>query len=796
MNISIDFEKAVKFENALWRGIGMVSGNNSSRLLLDYKALWPEKYDELLNLMFGAGGLGVQHLKIEMGSDVNSSSGTEPCTMRYANEKADVTRGVGFILCADAKKINPDITLDMLWWSEPLWIEEAENVYEARYSWYKGNLVEAYKTFGLKFDFVSATQNERGWDAQWIKFLSNRLKTDRDTPYDFSKIKIVAGEEVCTWNQAKMMIEDSELLAAVDVIGSHYTSWSDENVNQLQKLGKEIWFSEGSSPMGYSENLSKYDGNGSGLSGLNNVLDVANRFITMYPGGKMTLCEFQPVISAYYDGVCYCHKQFITANTPWNGSYKLDPGFFMTLHFSQFIDRGWSVIEEACFGDGKPAGDGHSIGEAVYSCLTCCNPKSGDWSTVITNTTGSPIDYNFDLKQENVKSVYLYETTGSKLNRILQKSCIKVDGNIFSISIKPNSIITISTLDKEPVNEIRKITNNFAAENNPVMPLPYSDDFSYSKMPVNFINQRGQTPLFTTDEGGAFEVNLIEGKNALVQQIKKDERAKEWGWTPNPVTNLGDDRWFNYSAEITVKFDPESSDNQNYAGIGIRYNLPCNGQNGFWVKLSQGGEWNLFRNDKAVAGGKIHDFVKDDKYHLFISAENNLITVYINGEKVLEKTTEALGVSMQGGGRVAIFSDFYKNQFSDLKIKPVGKTPYVSRVDNLDNEFEYEQSESSFWEHGLMESFKCYKRTVSHGKEGAKVRFKFTGTGFNLCGYCEEESAISVKIDGESVEEKLIVKNVGHREVLYHKNGLESGKHQAQIEVLKGQINIDSGEIF
>ena len=61
----------------------------------------------------------------------------------------------------------------MLWWGEPLWIEREnglksgaqlpkEKIYENRYLWYRENLVQAYNAFGLKFDFVSATQNERG----------------------------------------------------------------------------------------------------------------------------------------------------------------------------------------------------------------------------------------------------------------------------------------------------------------------------------------------------------------------------------------------------------------------------------------------------------------------------------------------------------------------------------------------------------------------------------------------------------------------------------------------------------
>ena len=47
--------------------------------------------------------------------------------MRTEDEKADVTRGAGFQLAADAKSINPDLTLDMLYWSEPLWVTNAED---------------------------------------------------------------------------------------------------------------------------------------------------------------------------------------------------------------------------------------------------------------------------------------------------------------------------------------------------------------------------------------------------------------------------------------------------------------------------------------------------------------------------------------------------------------------------------------------------------------------------------------------------------------------------------------------
>lgn len=109
--------------------------------------------------------------------------------MRSGDETADVTRGAGYQLAADAKTINPDLTLDMLWWSEPRWISDSDDVYAARYKWYKNTLDAAYDTYGVKFDYVSATQNERGRDNDWIVYLSQHLKSEPDSRYDYSAIK-------------------------------------------------------------------------------------------------------------------------------------------------------------------------------------------------------------------------------------------------------------------------------------------------------------------------------------------------------------------------------------------------------------------------------------------------------------------------------------------------------------------------------------------------------------------------------------------------------------------------------
>ena len=51
-HVVIDGESVSSAENKRWRGLGMVSANNTSRLLIDYKAQHPERYNELLRHIF------------------------------------------------------------------------------------------------------------------------------------------------------------------------------------------------------------------------------------------------------------------------------------------------------------------------------------------------------------------------------------------------------------------------------------------------------------------------------------------------------------------------------------------------------------------------------------------------------------------------------------------------------------------------------------------------------------------------------------------------------------------------
>lgn len=787
VNIKVDGSTANTNENFLYRGQGMISCNGSSRLLIDYKEKNPDSYNQILQYMYGKNGLKFTHFKVEMGSDVNTSSGTEPTTMRYEDEKADVTRGAGFQLAADIKKINPDVTLDMLWWSEPRWVTDAKDVYAARYKWYKQTLDAAYETYGLVFDYVSANRNERTVDNDWIIYLSKALKSEKDCPYDYSKIKIVAADENTTWKIARDMLKSEELRDAVDVIGTHYTSYADKDAKKLaEEYGKELWFSEGSSPMTYAQSVYRYDEGNSGLTGLNGVFDVANRMITMVSGGYMTLYEYQPAVAGYYDGVTYCQKQLINANTPWNGYYTLDSGYFMNLHFSQFMDKGWSFIFDACYSDAKAGGDGHALVDAKYSYITACS-KDGDYSTIITNTTSEPITYNFEVtnlaKADN--EVYVWETRGPdegqeyNANYFKKISTVTPENGKYSVTIKPYSMITVSTLNiSEPEFDVPQESSNT------LLSLPYTDDFGYSD---EFLASRGNAPLYTTDEGGAFEVADKDGEKVLMQKITADIKAEEWGGTPNPTTNFGDDRWYNYSVSADIMTDGEGS----YAGVGLRYSLADSGKSGYSVTFNESGTWILFGDKRKIDTGEINGFDASKWHNIKISALYNDITVYVDDIKITEFKAENAGY---GSGRAALYSSYNNCCFDNVKVEATDTVqPYVNKYDNLDAIFTYS---ADGWEHNTMDSFKNFRRTISHGAEGAYFTVDFEGTGIILTGVQEGDTVVSIDVDGKTVNKEYAVSKIGNRQSFVLINGLEQGSHTLKLTVVSGSCSVDAAQVL
>ena len=788
--------------------LGMISANGSSRLLIDYKSQHPKAYYELIDHLFSnETGIGLAHIKIEMGSDVDSSSGSEPAVKRSADEAADVTRGAGFQFAADIKCLYPNVSADLLQWGEPAWVHES---YAERYKWYKETLDAAYDVYGLKFDYVGACPNESGvWtdgdkeNISWMKYFSHALKTETEGRYDYSKIKIVAADEVDCCNISHAMLEDKELRDAVDVIGIHYSTWSDDAAKKLKaEYGKEIWYSEGAAAAiepALGKNADVISGldavsDKGGLTGSNGTLEIAARILNMYPQGSMTMYEFQPAISAYYYGSVFTPKQLITANTPWSGYYRVESGAAMASHFTRFLTDGMRYVSGGCYGDGEKnsaTGDGHGLVNTTNNYITLADKNTGDYTMIFVNDSQVPRSYSvsvLNLKKSDSK-LNVWKTIGSDESSWLSNTgeIFPDDGN-FSMIAEPYSIMTVTTLNGGKSFSDCQTSEYQNKSADTVLSLPYYDSYDYDS---EFLSLRGGAPLYHTDVSGSFEV--LNG--SLVQKVKYDERPYGWGQVNNryntePFTQAGDDRWSDYKASIDASFDKlASKEIQNYTALGVRYT--STDSRGYYIKLYQSGKWQAIKGETALKEGSISNFDSDKTHRLQVNALGNEIQYYIDNVLVYSFADKS---ACYTSGRILISSALANNAFDNLSVEPVsGGSNYVLKTDALSDRVSY----AGKWELKAGDSYKYNNRTKAVSSSvGASFSTVFRGTGVNIVSGTANESAVRVEIDGIITESSKELPKTSVRQTSYSVSGLENKTHSLKITVLSGEFTLDTIEII
>lgn len=786
--------------------LGMVSANGSSRLLIDYKSQHPKAYRELIDHLFSKDtGIGLTHIKLEMGSDVDSSSGSDPATKRIANEAADVTRGAGFQLAADIKSVYPNVTVDLLQWGEPAWAHES---YSERYRWYKETLDAAYDVYGLKFDYIGACPNESGvWidgdkeNISWIKYFSHALKSETDGRYDYSKIKIVAADEVDCCNISYAMLEDEELRDAIDVIGIHYSTWSNDAAKRLKdEYGKEIWYSEGAAVAidpALGKNATTISGldadtDNGGLTGSNGTLEIAARILNMYPQGYMTMYEFQPAISAYYYGSVFTPKQLITANTPWSGYYKVESGAAMASHFTRFLTDNMRYVSGACYGDGEKnygTGDGHGLVKTKNNYITLADKNTGDYTMIFVNDSQILRRYSVsvaNLKKSNSR-LNVWKTIGSDESSWLTKSGEITPANgSFDINVEPYSILTVTTLKGGKSFSDCQTSEYQNKSADTALALPYYDSYDYD---LGFLASRGGAPLYHTDVSGSFEV--LNG--SLVQKVKYDERPYGWGQVNNrynteSFTQVGDERWSDYKASIVVSFDKLASEEiQNYTGLGVRYT--STDSKGYYIKLYQNGKWQAVKGETLIKEGFINDFDNTEAHNLKVKALGAVISFFVDNVLVYAFTDENAGYS---SGRAAIFSALANNAFNNLNVKPVnGGSNYVIKTDALSDSVSY----TGKWKLKAGDSYKYNNRTKAVSSSvGAAVTTTFIGTGVNIVSGTANEADVKIEIDGAVAESSKSLPATGVRQTSFRVSGLENKIHTLKITILSGEFTLDTVE--
>ncbi|TDC44226.1 hypothetical protein E1166_00010 [Micromonospora sp. KC213] len=831
-------------------GFGSVSCNNTSNLLLDYKEENPRAYWKIMRLLFDpVDGAGLTHIKVELGSDSNSSSGAEPATKRSADEPANVLRGAGFHFIADALRINPDIEVEALRWGEPSW---TGNDWTKRYQWYKETIDAAHDVFGVEFDWISPAQNEvrqatyqaseLNWTVQFAKWLQ-RDAAAPDARYDYSRIKIVALDSYRDGNNvAGRILANPEALAHIDALGFHYDIVGGPNVTRLNKeYGLPILYSEGVAPMIDPQYRLAADPARGGVGGTVSAADIADRFINAYrwsgagnDPAHMTTFLFQPAVSAMYEGTQYSPKHLIRASDPWSGYWEGDVGLVTVRHFHQFIGRGWEYIESATGGDGTKGDGGTNVDTSTRTVLTARTPAgrkgAAQWTQVHANNTRT--DRYFEVKVADLgrrgRPLHVWQTRGPDAGESYDANYFQnigyhapvrteviggVEHDVYRVRVPAYSIITLSTLPRGVHGTTAAYRpGDFAPRaRDEILTLPYRDNFEYDDYPttvvggrrMSYLERRAGTPRYTADQDGAFEV-VASGdrrhRHVLQQQNHADNRGYLWNvWgdgrqnvpsTAAPSTVLGDHRWADYTATIDFRLDLVDRDTTlaNFAGLGVRQVYARGGdQATYAARVHEDGRWELRKLDTVVASGTVATFDARAWHTLSVEARGNVITATLDGDRLTSYVDTSVNPVL--AGRVALVSGYYNTRYDNLAVTPIKGHAWKSeKLDDADARIAYPDG-FSFHQVG----FAHFNRTQHGLAAGQSLALDFTGTGLNLFG-ATGPATLEVRIDNQAPRTEQ-VGSVGTRQTSYWLRGLPQRHHRITVRVLSGTFTLDGIDV-
>lgn len=619
----------------IFDGEGVVSGGGgNTKLLIDY----PEPYrSEILDYLFKPNyGAAYHELKVEIGGDINSTSGTEPSHARTRAENAspNLTRGYETWLIDEAKKRNPSITLSGLQWGAPGWVGNIWSQDNADYlvSYLKG----LKQVWGYDMNYIGGSQNEsfNGTSQQARDYIVNILRPTLNNN-GLSNVKIVAPDILSNdWAFANQVASDSALKNAVAAIGYHYVG--STSTAAAQNSGLPIWESEG----------------WTGIGDWSGAYNLAKEINLNYINAKITKTDVWHLIAAQYNNTNWAHSGIMEANTPWSGYYVVQPAVWAAAHTNQFAQPGWKYLD---------SGSGITAGGSSY--VTFKKPNSGDYSIVIV-TGSSAESMTFNLSGGlSTGAVHVWKSNSSA--QFIQQSDIQPSGSSYTVSLEAGSIYSLTTTTGQ-----QKGTAPHAVPANTSFGSKYKENFeSYAA---------GKTPKYLYDIEGAFETSGSYGGGSgktLRQVILKPQlQWNSWGDYPNPstFTEFGDLNWANYdySADVLIE---DAGSVSIYGRVGSeKPGGNVNDYNGYRLSIYDNGKWYLCygspysyetSSDVVLASGTVSGFTANTWHNLKFSFLGTSIQAYIDQTLVASVTD-----SRDGSGMAGLGSGWNHAQFDNLNV--------------------------------------------------------------------------------------------------------------------------------
>ena len=544
---------------AVFEGLGALSAGASSRLLPDYPE--PQR-SQILDLLFKPRyGASLQHLKVEIGGDGDSTDGCEPSHMRTRDD-LNFSRGYEWWLMSEARKRRPAIFLDTLAWAAPGWI--GRKYYTQDMADYVARFIEGtQKTHGLTINYTGI-RNERPYDTNWIKLLRRTLDAK-----GLTQVEIVAADQFKQkWRIADDAAKDPELNKAIAVFAEHYPLKFTMPSAVARASGKRLWSSE--------------DGPHSGTwEGAGKLAKIFNRNWIM---GGITKTISWSLITSYYDNLPFPGSGLMKANTPWSGYYEIQPAVWAFAHTTQFTEPGWRYLEgNAC--SMMPDNDG--------SVVSLVSPDGKDVSVIAeTVDRKQPLTLSVQVPADFAGRRFHIWRSNATAQFVLVGEEVPVAGKL-NIELEANGITTISTTSGQ---------KKAAPSIPPAKPFPgsYQDDFEASKP--------GQLLRYGSDQGGIFEVTKRADSSGNCLQQVIDLRPNEWFKSPDPATFIGDPSWVNQTISVQSRFLTATDDPQAFVAVLARVvnkKMRVKVWNAHALRLYATGNWELRMGEKILAQGQL-----------------------------------------------------------------------------------------------------------------------------------------------------------------------------------------------
>jgi O-glycosyl hydrolase len=611
----------------IFEGIGGVSAGASSRLLIDYPE--PQR-SQVLDYLFKPNyGAALQHLKVEVGGDTNSTDGSEPSHMRARTDE-NYDRGYEWWLMKEAKARNPKIILDALPWGAPGWIGNGKYYSQDMADYIAKFIQGAKKQQGLDIEYVGIW-NETNYDIGYIKLLKKTLVANG------LATNIVAAD--LYQNQWKITDDfklDPELKEAVYAITAHYSRVKG-NVyvtGGALNSGKPLWSSE-DQPFDKSGTMLQRDWKPGAR--------IWAKFLnTNYIDGKFTKTETWSPVTSYYDNLAAPNSGLMYANTPWSGHYNVQAAIWVTAHTTQFAQPGWQYLDRAC---------GYLTGNGSY--VTLKSPTGNDYSIVVETVDATePQEVKFQVSGGlSTGTVHVWETNASRTFEKL--SDITPQNGSFLITLEPDSIYSLTTT-------MGQAKGGATPPPPAAFPFPYADDFESTAV--------GKAPKYLADQNGAFEVVACTGRPGKCLRQVIDRRPIAWGnIAPDPFTFLGSADWSDY--EVSTDMMVEKPGGVTLAGridsADWFQDSKARWVSAYLLSVQQDGTWELnsakFKTPTSkLASGKVA-FRLNTWHHLAMAFKGTTIGVSIDGASVANVTDSSHRQGMAGigtGWNTAQFDNF------------------------------------------------------------------------------------------------------------------------------------------